>query len=203
MAEPHLLDGAPREELEGLPYDALRDYHAHLGGRGSPKKVVLIDQILELRQGELNGRAAIESAIEANGVPDEDEAEPQVISPEAARKFSSATDDAIREWLVRRPDARQCLIDYARDELSRRAQEKQRRAETEALKSPGPPQYVVTKGGRIAMGGMFYQVPVGSVITEATHDFELLRSQGIEAERVRATHTEFDQLGRAVTKVDL
>ncbi len=62
-------------------------------------------------------------------------------------------------------------------------------------------RYRVTKGGRFVTEMGVTELPPGSLVTEATHNFKQLAAQGIEVEPVTSVTIERDQLGNQISRV--
>jgi len=196
---PHLFDDASEEELLGFSHKELSEYAVDRGIAYTSKmnKTKIVAALLELRAiGALpNDEGSVDDSAE-----DEDEIE--VITPDEARKFESASDAAIDDWLCRHPDARQCLRDFAESTLSKRREVRRKEAAANAMKSDLG-YYRITKGGRLCLGGLWTMLPAGSCVTEATHNLAELQAQGFELEPVREVRAIENHAGMPVMSIDV
>jgi hypothetical protein len=199
--EPHLFDDATEAELLGMSIEDLLDYSRTRGWAiKRSNKAAFVAKILEKRATET--LPMDESKPEATEGDEDSEDTPEQISPAEAQKLDGASDSTIVDWLERHPDARQCLIDYANLVLTRRAEARRAEEEAEALRSDLH-YFVVVKGGRIAMHGLWTTLPNGSAVTAATHNLDELRAQGIVLEPVARVRTDVNQVGLSITAIDL
>jgi hypothetical protein len=199
---PHLFDDASEEELLGFSHKELAEYAADRGIAYTSKmnKAKIVAALLEQRA---NGTLPDDEqkTPEDNG-PTDDEDEPEVITPDEARKFEGASDAAIEDWLERHPDARQCLRDFAELTLEKRADVRRKEAAANAMKSDLG-YHRITKGGRLCLGGLWTMLPTGSCVTEATHNLVELRAQGFELEPVREVRAVENHAGMSVMSIDV
>lgn len=221
---PHEIDTADEIQLATYAVSDLRDYSKQRGIRVPPahksRKQAWIDAILVSRVAALEIEEdepedeALEDDDEEESTEDGDEApeaeteptiteepEPEgidetVISPKEARQFDGSTNAMIRDWLVRHPEARPCLVEYAGLVLARRETEERIEREKEALKTPVAKQYVVKVSSRFCFGGAIHRLAAGSLISELTHDLDEVRRQGIQIEEVKSVSLSTDHMGR-------
>jgi hypothetical protein len=203
--EPHLFDDATEEELLGFGRKDLLEYADAQGGtvERNANKAKIVAVILELRASAALPGDAQATPDEAESTDeDSDEDEPEVITPDEARKFDGASDDAIVDWLERHPDARRCLIDFAELTLAKRAEARRKQDAADAMKSDMG-YFRITKGGRLCLGGLWTMLPAGSCVTEATHNLAELRAQGFEFEPVRTVRAVENHAGLPVMSIDV
>lgn len=209
MAEPHVLDTAPREEIEALSLGDIRRYASHLGiiNIKNKTKAQLIDEMLQARTSE----PADEPAPITQQNPGYEESpigpgeKQREITPEEARRIDSVSDAAIKDWLDRRqndPEVAQCLIEYGWLVLAQRADARMREQKRREMSSEVE-QYEVTKGRRLVVNGLPTMLATGSVVSPTTHDIEALKAQGIELRRIARAVADTDDRGLPYTRIEL
>ncbi len=184
--------------LEKLTKDELYQLATDLGvtGRSNMTRQQLLEAVTA-------AQAAQEAeAARAEGEPEigSKEQEEEQLTVEEGRKIMHASAEqltAVAQAPSLEPHKRKAI----ENELARRAAK--RKADEEALQAQTPiERWKVTKGGRyVGKDGFITTLPIGSVVTELTHDLAHVRQQKIELERCELVTVSLDQLGRAITQV--
>jgi hypothetical protein len=115
------------------------------------------------------------------------------------RRIRAASDDGLRR-VLQQTDLPLHLRNIITAELGFRQRRQEELDRQNRLTTPIQ-RYRVTKGGRFVVPGMITELPVGSLLTETTHNLAEVRRQGIEFESATAVELGADQLGRQTSRV--
>ncbi len=191
-----------QDDLDELTKDELYELATKLEIKG--RSQLSRQDLLEAVKGAQAERDALEAAAKqqnqaAEGAPPsaDPDAPEQELSVEELRKITAGKTDQLE--LILEDDLEPYLRVAIEAELN--ARRSKARAEQEAQEAQSAlVRWRVVRGGRyVTKDAYVTTLPVGSVITELTHDLEHVKRQGIELARIETLSTERDQLGNPIT----